>query len=114
MKTLLIDPYAPIHAYSSILPIKSLQLPAWTLGEPMRNMTAFFSMGPILLTRDVPKEFIPSKEATTTSWMESQGLDTSNLPDDIKIPVAGAKGWVKNSRNACVVFGNEERVEEKS
>ena len=94
VKTLLIDPYAPIHAYSGILPIKSLQLPAWTLSEPMRNMTAFFSMGPVLLTRDVPKEFEPARQATTTSWLDKQGADTSNLPGDVKIPVAGTKGWV--------------------
>jgi hypothetical protein len=92
VKTLLVDPYAPIHCYSSILPIKSHQVPAWTLGEPMRNMTAFFSMGPILLTKDVPKTFTSAKEATPTSWLDSQGTDTSNLPDDVKMAVAGTKG----------------------
>ena len=60
----------------------------------MRNMTAFFSMGPVLLTRDVPKEFEPARQATTTSWLDKQGADTSNLPGDVKIPVAGTKGWV--------------------
>ena len=31
VKTLLIDPYTPMHVYSLILPITALQLPAWTV-----------------------------------------------------------------------------------
>jgi hypothetical protein len=39
VKTLLVDPYTPFHLYSGILPIKSLQLPAWSLDAAMRNMS---------------------------------------------------------------------------
>jgi len=39
VKTLLIDPYTSIHLYTGILPIKSLKLPAWSLGAAMRNMS---------------------------------------------------------------------------
>ena len=39
IKTLLIDPYTPIHLYPSILPINSLQLPAWTMKDAMKNMS---------------------------------------------------------------------------
>lgn len=95
VKTLLIDPFAPLHVYSGILPVKSLQLPAWTLSEPMRNMTAFFSMGPLLLTRDVPKAFDVQREASATSWLEpgmQQGDQTRTDAEDIKMAVAGTKG----------------------
>jgi hypothetical protein len=39
VKTVLMDPYTPIHLYSGILPIKSLQLPLWTMQKPMKNMS---------------------------------------------------------------------------
>ena len=39
VKTLLVDPYTAFHLYTGILPIKSLQLPAWSLGASMRNMS---------------------------------------------------------------------------
>lgn len=39
IKTLLIDPYTPFHLYTGILPIKSLQLPAWSLEAAMKNMS---------------------------------------------------------------------------
>lgn len=43
VKTLLIDPYTAFHLYTGILPIKSLQLPAWSLGTAMRNMSTLLS-----------------------------------------------------------------------
>ncbi len=39
VKSVLMDPYTPVHLYSGILPIKSLQLPAWTLQQAMKNMS---------------------------------------------------------------------------
>lgn len=41
VKTLLVDPYVPIHLYSGILPIKALQLPAWTIQQALKNMSTF-------------------------------------------------------------------------
>lgn len=41
VKTLLIDPYTPIHLYSGILPIKSLRLPSWTIQQALKNMSKF-------------------------------------------------------------------------
>ena len=38
-KTLLIDPYTPIHLYSGILPIKGLQLAGWTIQNALKNMS---------------------------------------------------------------------------
>lgn len=53
VKAVLVDPYTPIHIYSPILPVKALQLPAWTVQSACRKMTAFFHLGPMLITRDV-------------------------------------------------------------
>jgi hypothetical protein len=41
VKTMLVDPYTPVHLYSSVLPIKSLQLPGWTLEIAMKNMSTY-------------------------------------------------------------------------
>ncbi len=45
VKTLLVDPYTPLHLYSAILPINSLQLPGWSLEAAMRNMS-MYHVGP--------------------------------------------------------------------
>ena len=39
IKTLLIDPYTPLHLYSPILLIKSLKLPAWTVQTAFQKMS---------------------------------------------------------------------------
>ncbi|KAF7590764.1 hypothetical protein BBP40_002379 [Aspergillus hancockii] len=49
----ILDPFQPVTAYSSILPMTPLQLPPWTWQDAMQKMTAFFHMGPIVLTDDV-------------------------------------------------------------
>jgi hypothetical protein len=41
VKTVLMDPYTPIHLYSGILPIKKLDLPLWSLRGAMKNMSNF-------------------------------------------------------------------------
>jgi hypothetical protein len=50
---LLVDPFLPIHAFSGILPTQSLTLPAWTVERALKNMTAFWHVGPLLSPKDV-------------------------------------------------------------
>lgn len=109
--TMLIDPYTPVHLYSGILPIKSLQLPGWTLEIAMKNMSkilievlreafadsaaaAFFTVGPLLLTVDVPKLYDKKHPLTASSWIDQQN-DPTLSPEQpvIKIPIAGGKGY---------------------
>ncbi|KAK9444056.1 hypothetical protein VB005_02348 [Metarhizium brunneum] len=49
----IIDPFTAVHGYSSFLPAKTLQLPAWTWQSAMENLIAFFHWGPMTLTSDV-------------------------------------------------------------
>lgn len=81
----IIDPFTPIHAYSSFLPAKSLQLQSWTWQEAMNKMTAFFHTGPITLYNDV------------LAYDPSQQLKTENMKDpplnNIPIPALGAGDW---------------------
>lgn len=41
VKTLLLDPYTPLHVYSPILPITALQLPSWTVQVALQTMSRF-------------------------------------------------------------------------
>jgi hypothetical protein len=50
----IMDPFASIHAYTSLLPTKELKLPPWITQSAFSKMTTFFRIGPLLLTRDVP------------------------------------------------------------
>lgn len=56
-----LDPFQPVHGYSSFLPIRELKLLDWTWQQALNHMTAFFHMGPLIVTRDVPG-FDPSCE----------------------------------------------------
>ncbi|KAL8756888.1 MAG: hypothetical protein Q9184_004359, partial [Pyrenodesmia sp. 2 TL-2023] len=69
VKTMLIDPYTPLHVYTPILPITFLQLPAWTVQRALEKMSAFFRLGPVLLTKDVPARYDPSNPLDTETWM---------------------------------------------
>jgi hypothetical protein len=51
----LIDPFTPVHGYSSILPIAELKLPSWTWQQAFQRMDSFFHLGPLVLTKDVPE-----------------------------------------------------------
>jgi len=83
VKAVIIDPYTPIHICSPILPIKSLQLPAWTVQSACRKMTAFFHLGPMLITRDVaPYSQVQKAVADIT------GSAGGDVPKDPVPPIA--------------------------
>ncbi|KAG6362796.1 hypothetical protein INS49_007890 [Diaporthe citri] len=56
----IVDPFSPVHAYSAILPVKELVLPNWTWQSALDKISAFFHIGPVLVTSDVP-DFIESR-----------------------------------------------------
>lgn len=45
----LMDPFAPVHSYSGILPVWEVSLPAWTWQGAMAKMKAFFHVGPVVV-----------------------------------------------------------------
>lgn len=45
-----IDPFTAMHGYTGILPITQLKLPPWSVELALKKMTAFFSIGPLLIT----------------------------------------------------------------
>lgn len=50
----LVDPFTPIHAFSSFFPVQALRLPSWTWQSAMNKMTTFFQIGPLIIPGDVP------------------------------------------------------------
>ncbi|ORY16104.1 hypothetical protein BCR34DRAFT_137208 [Clohesyomyces aquaticus] len=92
-KTLLIDPYTSLHVYSPILPIKSLKLPDWTVQSAFERMSAFFHVGPIMITQNIPTVYDESKEVAAKDWIHRQ--QNSDVPRDaapIRLPLRARKG----------------------
>ncbi|KAI1406917.1 hypothetical protein F5Y13DRAFT_176114 [Hypoxylon sp. FL1857] len=81
----IIDPFTPVHAYSSFLPSTQLLLPPWTWQQAMNTMTAFFHAGPLTLPINVP------------GYNEKEKLTTDNARDvparDVPLPSLGAGDW---------------------
>ncbi|KAK0117084.1 hypothetical protein ONS96_012922 [Cadophora gregata f. sp. sojae] len=95
VKTLLIDPYTSLHLYSAVLPIKTIKLPGWSLEAAMKNMTTFFVLGPLLVTKDVPKFYDTSRPLRADSWLTMQEAFDPMATEEafpIKLPIAGGKG----------------------
>ncbi|KAH6632441.1 hypothetical protein F5144DRAFT_650483 [Chaetomium tenue] len=81
----IVDPFTPMHAYSSILPSHTLQLPAWTWQEAMNKMTAFFHAGPLHLAGTVPA-YDSSKPLTNENWRDRPART-------LGLPRLGAGEW---------------------
>ncbi|RAQ50497.1 hypothetical protein AFGD_003035 [Aspergillus flavus] len=81
----LIDPFTPIHAYSSFLPPQSLQLAPWTWQDAMDRVTAFFHAGPITIIDDVK------------GYDQGRPLKQENINEDpphqLKLPALGGGEW---------------------
>ena len=92
VKSMIIDPYTPLHVYTPILPVKSLQLPAWTVQRALQKMSAFFHVGPTLLTKNLPTVYDDTKPLTAESWMQAQReRQNEQASAKIRLPIGGAK-----------------------
>lgn len=82
----ILDPFTPVHAYSSFLPPVELLLPPWTWQKAMDKMTAFFHAGPLT----IPVNDVPGYE-------ESQKLTSQNARDmpkrNLLLPSLGGGDW---------------------
>ena len=85
----IIDPFNPVHGYTGILPIQPLKLPTWTWQDAMNKMTAFFHMGPLHVTKDVPA-FDSSKVLTADSDLKNPAAIVDNA---IGLPTMGSADW---------------------
>lgn len=81
----IVDPFTPVHAFSSFLPARSLQLPPWTWQEAMNRITAFFHAGPLLLTSDIKNDTLVPQPATDN--------DGSAITPAVALPSLGGADW---------------------
>ncbi|KAM7219567.1 hypothetical protein V8F06_005122 [Rhypophila decipiens] len=79
IKTVLMDPYTPLHVYSPILPTATVQLPSWSVETALKKMSAFFRLGPMLLVEDVPRSIPPEQPKEHI----------------VRLPITGRKGTWK-------------------
>ncbi|KAI1457412.1 hypothetical protein F4805DRAFT_177981 [Annulohypoxylon moriforme] len=112
----IVDPFTPVHAYSSFLPPMDLSLPSWTWQKAMNTMTAFFHAGPLTLplndiptydkdhplnnenARDKPSRDLPLPSLGPGDWSWFQPYAETPAPDnqdDPPLPVYNAFGIEK-------------------
>ena len=61
----------------------------------MEKISAFFHLGPILITRDVPSGYDETKPLTAETWMQSQReKETEQATARIRLPIGGCKKGV--------------------
>lgn len=70
----ILDPFTAVHAYSSFLPTTALQLPPFTWQSAMSKLSAFFHLGPLLVTTDV------------TAPPSSEQAKEVQIPADVAVP----------------------------
>ncbi|MCJ1309780.1 hypothetical protein MMC25_003441 [Agyrium rufum] len=70
----IMDPFLPIHAYSTILPNQSLQLPSWTVEDALKKITAFWHIGPLIVPFNLPQSYDLTRALDT----QANGIGVSN------------------------------------
>lgn len=86
---MLVDPFTPVHCYTPILPIQSLLLSNWTIQSALQKITAFFHLGPISVTADVPTTFNPAMEPKE---LAAQGPYPDGTPS-VNLPMSSRARW---------------------
>lgn len=89
----IIDPFLPINAYSSILPINGLQLLPWMWQQAMQKMTAFFHMGPIVVTDDVQPYYDEGKRLTGNYQLSPPEKDQTVPRSAVVLPSLQSGNW---------------------
>ncbi|KAM0494938.1 hypothetical protein ACHAP8_008316 [Fusarium lateritium] len=82
----ILDPFTPVHAYSSFLPAAELLLPPWTWQKAMDTMTAFFHAGPLTMPVNDVSEYLEAEKLTTKN---SRDIPKRNL----LLPSLGGGDW---------------------
>jgi hypothetical protein len=89
----LLDPFVPLHGYTGLQPISELKLPPWTVETALKKMTAFFHLGPVVATKDVP-DYNPVYQLSA-EYDLSKDEDAVYPGPGLAIPAAlAAQEWV--------------------
>ena len=85
---MLLDPFTLVHAYAGFLPVTTLHLPEWALEQGLKNITAFFHLGPMIMPNDVPP-FDSARILTDLKDISEPPPGTSPFP----VPTIGVADW---------------------
>jgi len=80
---MLVDPQASIHATSGILPVKSIDIPAYFYADALKKISVSFLMAPILSTHNNVEKgvtVLPIPEEKQGKWVWNQISGGSWLP----------------------------------
>ncbi|KAH8693994.1 hypothetical protein BGW36DRAFT_430016 [Talaromyces proteolyticus] len=89
----IVDPFLPITTFSSILPMNNLQLPPWTWQQAMQKMTAFFHLGPIVVTDDVEKYNTKENEPLPPNYKFDPANDPTIKNSAVGMPALQTGSW---------------------
>jgi hypothetical protein len=66
---MLVDPRAPVHAITGILPVKSISLPPAHFADAMKRIAVTFLTAPVLSPADGPALAVPAEVGHAWSWL---------------------------------------------
>lgn len=89
----IVDPFLPITTFSSILPMNKLQLAPWTWQQAMQKMTAFFHLGPIVVTEDVEKYNTEENKALPVDYKLDPANDPTIKDSAVGMPALQTGNW---------------------
>ncbi|VUC34941.1 unnamed protein product [Clonostachys rosea] len=96
VRSVLVDPFSPIHAYSGLLPVRELILPSWTWQAALSRMNAFFHAGPIVMAKDVPSTLNRNRGLTAEDPLtESSHFKLAEGPVRLSEPGQGDWDWLQ-------------------
>jgi hypothetical protein len=107
--SMIVDPRAPVHAATGILPMKEIAIPPHIYGDSLNRMAVTFLTTPLLTGIGAPSIPLPREEGYAWSWVthntSAPGWSTT---DDISpvnargnfasLPQRISEGWLKLSR----------------
>jgi hypothetical protein len=80
--TMLLDPRGVAHAYTGLLPVKKLELPAKYVDAPLNSMALTFRVGPLLQDPDTIRIPKPAEQKGTWSWIQAAGTGKGDWAKD--------------------------------
>ncbi|HKS27374.1 MAG TPA: hypothetical protein VJS44_06115 [Pyrinomonadaceae bacterium] len=80
--TMLLDPRGDAHAFTGILPVKIVSLPASYFEDALARMAVTFRTGPVITDADAIRIPLPTEKNGTWSWLERNSpADPQNWTD---------------------------------
>lgn len=76
----LMDPFSSVLVSTGILPTAAIQLSPWAVEAAMRTITAFFRLGPVLVTTDLPPPTTFLPQLPTAAEFRSSETSKLTLP----------------------------------